>query len=368
LRGARSKSNALRGEPRVPLIARQAVSTLARTKENVLEETPMNRSAARTTRRIALAAIAIGVLAAALPAAAQDAFPSRNVRLVVSFAPGGGVDAMARLFADKLGPMLGQPVVVENRGGAAGLIAGRYIANIEPDGYNVLVASNSMIIAQLMNANPGLDTLRDLRAIASVAPQAIIVTASPELKITTLKELIEAAKTRPLNYGTPGTGSAPHLLFEHLSALAGVKLTHIPFPGAAQALTAAMSGQTHLAVMTLPPAVSLVKAGKLKGIVVTTATRSSALPDVPTAMESGFPNLSTTVWGGFFVPTKTPNAVATKLGDAILKVAAMPDIKEKLGQLGFEPISVAGDTFQRGLADEMKMWSGVIEKAGLKAK
>jgi tripartite-type tricarboxylate transporter receptor subunit TctC len=312
----------------------------------------------------ALAAIAL--LALTGPAAAQDSYPSRTVRLVVSFAPGGGVDAMARLFADKLSPMLGQPVVVENRGGAAGLIAGRSIANVEPDGYNVLVASNSMIIAQLMNANPGLDTLRDLQAVASVAPQAIIVTASPELKINSMKELVELARTRNLNYGTPGTGSAPHLMFEHLSALANVRFTHIPFPGAAQALTAAMSNQTELAVMTLPPAVSLVNANKLKGIVVTTAARSSALPQVPTAAEAGFPNLDITVWGGFFVPSKTPRAVVAKLGDAILKVAAMPDIKEKLSQLGFEPTSIPGEQFQNDVAAEVKMWNDVIKKANIK--
>ncbi len=299
---------------------------------------------------------------------AQDAYPSRTIKLVVSFAPGGGVDAMVRLFAAKLTVLLGQPVVVENRGGAAGLIAGRAIAAMEPDGYNVLVTSNSMIIAQLMNASPGLETLRDLQAVASVAPQAIIVTASPDLRVTTVKDLIALAKTRNLNYGTPGTGGAPHLMFEHLSALANVRMTHIPFAGAAQALTAALSNQTELAVTTLPPAVSLVTSNKLKGIVVTGASRSSALPDVPTAIESGFPNFDVTVWGGFFVPAKTPQAVSTRLGDAILKVAAMPDIKQKLEQLGFEPTSIPGDKFQASLAEEMKMWNGVIENAGLKGK
>jgi tripartite-type tricarboxylate transporter receptor subunit TctC len=322
-----------------------------------------------TLRLHALVAVALAALAlTASRAAAQDSYPSRTVRLVVSFAPGGGVDAMARLFADKLSALLGQTVVVENRGGASGLIAGRYIANIEPDGYNVLVASNSMIIAQLMNANPGLDTLRDLQAVASVAPQAIIVTAAPDLKIASMKDLVALAKTRNLNYGTPGTGSAPHLMFEHLSTLANVRMTHIPFPGAAQALTAAMSNQTELAVMTLPPAVSLVTSNKLTGIVVTTAVRSSALPDVPTAVEAGFPNLDATVWSGFFVPAKTPKAVVARLSDAVLQVAAMPDIKQKLGQLGFEPTSIPGDKFQAALAAEMTMWNGVIEQAGLKAK
>jgi tripartite-type tricarboxylate transporter receptor subunit TctC len=225
-----------------------------------------------------------------------------------------------------------------------------------------------MIIAQLMNPNPGLDTLRDLQAVASVAPQAIIVTVSPGLKVGSMKELIALAKSRNLSYGTPGAGSAPHLLFEHLSTLANVRMTHIPFPGAAQALTAAMSNQTDLAVMTLPPAVSLVTSNKLKGIMVTTAVRSSVLPEVPTARESGFPDLDATVWSGFFVPAKTPKAVVTRLSEAVLKVANMSEIKQKLGQLGFEPTSVPGDKFQASLAAEIRMWNGVIEKAGLKPK
>ena len=308
----------------------------------------------------------LGIAAAmAGPAAAQD---NRPVRLVVSFPPGGGVDAVARLFADKMSAQLGQTVVVENRGGASGIIAGKQVASAEPDGTSVLIASNSMVVAQVMSPNVGLDIARDLKALASAAPQAIIITSQPDLPASTLQELVALAKTRRLNYGSPGAGSVPHLLGVYLlGSLAGVTLDHIPFPGAAQALTNLLGKQTDLAMVTVSPAVTLITGGKMKGIVVTTPQRSAALPQVPTAAESGYPGFSVSVWTGFFVPAKTPKPIADKLEGVILKVANEPEIKAKLSQLGFEPTNIFGERFQRELA-EIKRWDEVVEKAGLKQK
>ncbi|HZO44501.1 MAG TPA: tripartite tricarboxylate transporter substrate binding protein [Xanthobacteraceae bacterium] len=319
------------------------------------------------TVTIALALLAGAALAA--PAAAQEVFPARPVRLIVSFPPGGGVDAVARLFADKMSPMLGQPVVVENRGGASGTIAGKQVATASPDGYSVLVASNSMLVATVMNPRSGLDIARELQAIASTAPQAVIVVARPDIPAASLKELIALARTRPLNYGSPGVGSVPHLVIEHLfTTIENARMEHIPFPGAAQALTGALGGQIEVAVVTLPPAVAQVAAGKLKGIAVTTPARAAALPEVPTTTEAGYPNVAVTVWNGFFVPAKTPKAIADKLGETILAVAAMPDVKARLGQLGFEPTSIAGEQFQRDVVTELKTWAEIVEKAGIKAQ
>jgi tripartite-type tricarboxylate transporter receptor subunit TctC len=208
---------------------------------------------------------------------------------------------------------------------------------------------------------------RDLQAVASVAPQANVVVAAPDLPVGSLKELVDLAGKRSLNYASPGTGSVPQLLLEHLFAtLPGVRMTHVPFPGAAQALTATISSQTEVAVVTLPPAVPLVTSGKLKGIAVTTKDRSAALPNVPTAAEAGYPSITSTVWTAFFVPIKTPKAIGDKLGDAVLKVAAMPDVRQKLQALGFEPSSIPGDQFQRDVAAEVKMWNDVIKKANIK--
>jgi tripartite-type tricarboxylate transporter receptor subunit TctC len=308
------------------------------------------------------------LLLAAGPAAAQDN-PSRPLRLVVSFPPGGGVDAVARLFADKMSALLGQTVVVENRGGASGIIAGKQVAGAEPDGTSVLIASNSMVVAQVMSPNVGLDIARDLKALASVAPQAIIIAAQPDFAANTLQELVAAAKARRLNYGSPGAGSVPHLLGVYLfGSLAGVTLEHIPFPGAAQALTALLGKQIDLAMVTLAPAVTLVADGKMKGIAVTTPERSAALPKVPTAAESGYPGFSVSVWTGFFVPARTPKPVADRLEAVVLKVANDPEIKTKLTQLGFEPTNIAGEPFQRDVAAELKRWDEVVDKAGLKGK
>ena len=319
-------------------------------------------------------AIVLGAIVALTAAASgqesrQDNPSSRPVRLVVSFPPGGGVDAVARLFADRMSALLGQTVVVENRGGASGIIAGKQVASAEPDGTAVLIASNSMVVAQVMSPNVGLDIARDLKALASVAPQAIIITSQPDLPATTLQELIALAKTRRLNYGSPGAGSVPHLLGVYLfGSLAGVTLEHIPFPGAAQALTNLLGKQTDLAMVTLAPAVPLVADGKMKGIVVTTPGRSAALPKVPTAAESGYPGFSVSVWTGFFVPARTPKPVADRLAAVVLKIANEPEIKDKLTKLGFEPTSIPGEQFQRDLVAEIKRWDEVVDKAGLKQK
>ena len=322
-------------------------------------------------RRIvqAFAMVSVVAAAAAGPAAAQDSLPTRPVRLVVSFPPGGGVDAVARLFADKMSAQLGQTVIVENRGGASGIIAGKQVASAEPDGTSVLIASNSMVVAQVMSPNVGLDIARDLKALASAAPQAIIITAQPDFPASTLQELIALAKTRRLNYGSPGAGSVPHLLGVYLfGSLAGVTLEHIPFPGAAQALTSLLGKQTDLAMVTLAPAVTLVADGKMKGIVVTTPERTAALPQVPTAAESGYPGFSVSVWTGFFVPAKTPKPIADKLEGIILKIANEPEIKAKLAQLGFEPTNIPGERFQHEVLAELKRWDEVVDKAGMKQK
>jgi tripartite-type tricarboxylate transporter receptor subunit TctC len=304
------------------------------------------------------------------PAAAQDKpYPSRSVRLVVGFPPGGGVDAVARLFAEKMSGLFGQPVVVMNQGGAAGGIAGKRVSAEEPDGYTVLVNSNSMVIYSLMNPETGLVVERDLQAVASVAPQSIIIVTSPGVNADSLGELIALSRTRSLNYGTPGAGSIPHLLIEQLvSTLQGVHLQHVPFQGAAPALMAVMANQIDIASVTLPPAASLVAAGKVKGIAVTGATRSAALPQIPTAAESGYPTIVASAWTGFFVPPKTSKPVVDRLEQAILQVAAMPDIKEKLAKLGFEPTSTPGAEFRSELAAEIKTWRAVLEKANLVQK
>ena len=299
------------------------------------------------------------------PAAfAQDVYPSRPIRLIVSFAPGGGVDVVARLFADRMSPILGQPIIVENRGGASGLIAGRQVAQAQPDGYTILVATNSMIIGQITNPVQGLDIRHDLQPVASVAPQANIVLAAPDLNVRTLADVVALAKKGSLTYASPGSGSVPQLLFEHFfSTIAQAPMVHVPFAGAAPALTAIMSHQTDVGIVTLPPAVELVATGKIKGIAVTTPDRSAALPQIPTAMESGYPGISSTVWTALFVPAATPPAITARLGEAALRVAALPEIQARLRTLGYEATSTPGEQFQRTVATEYSMWADLLSKS-----
>lgn len=317
--------------------------------------------------KLKILALCGAMLAAGLaPTLAQDNYPSRTIRLVAGFPPGGGLDTIGRLFADKLSVILGQQVVVLNQAGAAGGIAGKRVSTEDPDGYTVLLASNSMVIYSLMHSKAGLLVERDLYPVVSVAPQAVIITTTPTTKANTLKELMELSKTNRLNYGTPGAGSVPHLVIEQLiSAVPGVQMQHVPFQGAAPALTATMSNQIDFASTTLPPAVSLVTGDKVKGIAVTTPARVAALPNIPTTKESGFPDNVVTVWNGFFVPPKTPKAIVDKLEAAILQVAAMPDIKEKLVNIGYEPTAEPGAKFREELSAEIKRWSAVLERIDL---
>ena len=296
-------------------------------------------------------------------------YPSRPLRLVVGFPPGGGLDVIARLFAEKLTQSLGQSVVVENRPGAAGAIAGRQVASAEPDGHTILVNSNSMVINQIMSPNPGLNIERELKPIATVAPQSVIFTAAPDLPVDSLPALIALARTRPLLYGSSGVGSVPHLMVEYLfTSLAGVRMEHVPYQGAAPALTGAMASQVQVASVTTPPAVPLVQAGKLKGLAVTSAARAATLPAVPTVAEAGYPGFAVNVWCGFFMPAATPAPVAERFGREVLAVAAMPEIKDKLAALGFDTATTASEQFARDLSDEIKRWTEVVQKAQIKTQ
>jgi tripartite-type tricarboxylate transporter receptor subunit TctC len=321
------------------------------------------------TIRRALFAVCLALVFPWIPPceAQSGGYPSRPVRFVVGFPPGGGVDVVARLLGERLAQIWGQAVVVENRPGASGSIAGRQAANAKPDGYTVLVNSNSMLVHQVMNPGLGFDMERQLIAILSVAPQPIIIAVAPDLPASSVKDLIALARARKLNYGTPGLGSIPHLVIEYLfTSLSDTQMEHVPYAGAALALTATMTSQIHVTSVTMPPAVSLIKAGKIKGIAVTSGERTSALPDIPTVKESGFPGFEASAWTGFFMPAGTPKAVVDRFGEAMLKVAGMPEISDKLAGLGFVPTSTPGEQFRREISEEIKRWTGVVEKANIK--
>lgn len=319
---------------------------------------------------VVLALLFATVMSLGIRTAAADPMvaSSQPIRFIVSFAPGGGVDIVARLIADRLSAAIGQTVVVENRPGAAGVIAARQVTSADPDGRTVLVASNPLLINQVLKPEANFQIAKELTPIASVGPQSIVIVAPPELPVASLKDLFELARKKDTNYSTTGAGSLSHLAIEYLLASQpGTRMQHIPFTGAAPALTAVMSSQVEAGSSTVPPAMPLLASGKLKALAVANTERSALLPNVPTLAEAGFPALPVSAWVGFFVSAKTPPAFVESLSKAVIAVAERPDIKTKLLEMGFEPKSSGSQQFGRELAAELALWTDVVTKAKIAA-
>ena len=311
---------------------------------------------------------AVLTLAWMAPSHAQRGpYPSAPVRVVVGFPPGGGVDVVARMIGQRMPGVWGQHVVVDNRPGAASVLATRLVTAAAPDGYTVLINSNTMIVNQVGNPNAGIDVERQLLPILNVAWQPNIIVAAAALPAGTLAEVIALSRTRKLSFGSPGHGSMGHLAAAYLfNILAKSDILHVPYSGAAPALTAAISGQVELAGMTLPPAVPHVKAGRVKAIAVTSAKRALTLPEIPTVAESGCPGYEVNVFSGFFMPAGTPKPVADRFYEAVLKVMAMAEVKEQLATLGFEPADTSHQEFRRLVSDEVRKWAKVLAATNIK--
>ncbi len=289
-----------------------------------------------------------------------------KITIVVGFPPGGGVDIVGRLVAEKLSIMLNKPVIVENKPGASSGIATKYVASAKPDGQTIFVNSNSMLVNQLMNPDSGYDVNRDLAPIGKFFSQANILVANNDLPANNLSELIALAKKQDITFSSPGIGSIPHLAAERLLTVnSNIKVRHIPYPGASPALASAIGGQVQLASVSAPTAVNFIKGGKLKGLVVTSAQRVSSLPNVPTAIELGYKGFAVETWGGFFAPVATPKSIIYALENAITKIMTEPEMKEKLINLGFELVIVKPDTFQQEINEELKTWKDLLGKIKL---
>jgi tripartite-type tricarboxylate transporter receptor subunit TctC len=304
------------------------------------------------------------------PAHAQrGVYPSAPVRVIVGFTPGGGVDVVARLIGQKMAGIWGQPVVVENRPGASSGIATRFVAGSAPDGYTVLINSNSMLVNQVASPDAGYDVERQLIPILNVAWQPTIIVAAPDLPVSSLGDVISLSRTRKLSYGTPGHAGISHLSGTYLfNMLAKVDILHVSYKGAAPALSAVMARETELAFTTLPPAVPLIKSGRVKAIAVTTTKRASSLPEIPTVAESGFPGFNVSTFTGFFMPVGTPKAVVESFRQTAVKVLAMADIKEKIAGLGYEQADPSNEDFPQIVSDELKQWAKVVKETNIKVE
>ena len=311
--------------------------------------------------RYALVALAAGM---ALPAAAQE-YPTRPVRVIVPFSPGGATDILARLVGTQLSARLGQSVLVENRPGSGGNIGADYVAKAPADGYTLAAAGIPQAIGQSLFKNLPYSMERDLAPITLMATFPSVIGVHPSLPVRSIKELLALARSRPgdLNFGAV-TGSPNHLAIELLNVLGKVKMVHIPYKGGGPVVVDVAAGHIHLASMGLPPAMRMVQAGKLRPLAVTGASRSPVLKDVPTVQEAGLPDNELTSWYGIFAPAGTPGAVIAKLHGEIAAALKAPAVSERLTTLGAEPSGKGPEDFGRYVRAEIGKWAGVVKASG----
>ena len=316
-----------------------------------------------TPLRCAVFAVAAVVTDAAL----AQAYPSRPVRFVVPQTPGGASDALARVTGQKLGDRWNQQFVIDNRGGAGGNIGTDTVAKSAPDGYTWLLAyvGTHAINAALYKKLP-FDPDRDFAPVATLATLPFVVIVNNNLPVKNVQELIALAKTKPggLSYGSAGSGSVNHLLGVMLNSLGGVNIVHVPYRGAAAALTDTMSGQVQMYYASMPSVVQHVRAGAVRAIAVTSAARSDALKDVPTIAESGFPGFDVNPWFGILVPAGTPAAVIGKINGDVNQTLAQKDVIDRFTNLGAVPFSTTPAQFSRIAHDDIVKWAKVVRESG----
>ena len=323
----------------------------------------------RLTSLVGVAVAAALTLAITAPASA-DQYPSRTIHLVVGFPPGGINDIVARLIAPKMAETLGQTVIVENRSGAGGTIGAAHVAQSAPDGYTLMLGSvSNLAMASALYKSLPYDSARDFAPVALVAASPNIMVVNPAFPVHSVKDLIKLAKEKPgtINYASAGVGTSNHLTVELLKVMTGIDIVHVPFKGDTPAVTAVLANQVPMMFPTLPVALPYIKSGKLRAIAVSSAKRSTLLPDVPTVAESaGLPKFAVSVWVGVVAPAKTPQAIIDKLNAAIRKAADAPDTREHLAKLGVEPDTDTPAQFGSYIAAETKQWSQVARSAHIK--
>ena len=302
---------------------------------------------------------------------AQDAFPARPITVVVGFAPGGGTDLTARIIAKKLAENLGQSVIVENRSGAGGNIAASYVAKAAPDGYTILLtAPGSIVVAPHLISNLPYNPRTDLTPIsmAVVFPNVLVV--HPSVPAKTVAEYIKLSNAKPgtMFYGSSGMGNAGHLAGELFKIVTKADITHVAYKGGGPAMADLLGGQVPSVFASAPSAVPQIKAGKIRALATTGATRSTFLPDVPTVAEAGFPNFEATNWYAYMAPTKTPRAIVEQLNRELAKVLNTPEVRNQLLAQGTEPHPNTIEQLGKYIESEYATWGRVVKEAGIKAE
>ncbi len=318
-----------------------------------------------------LVILGFAAAASALPsvAAAQAPYPAKPVRVVVAFAPGGFADGVARLIGQKISESMGQPVVIDNRGGAGGNIAARLVAAAPSDGYTLLVNTAAISINASLYKNPGFDISRDFVPVALTGSTPGLFAVHASNPAGSLQELIRLAKGKGVNYATAGVGSSSHLAGDYLlRSLAGLNAIHIPYQGGGPAVTAAIANQVEVLSLSMPPVVPHIKAGRLKGLAISSLKRVAALPEVPTVTEAGFPGFEERSWVGYFAPAGTKAEIVKKVNGGVNQALGLADVRARLDSLGLEPQPLTPAEFSNYVRSEVAKWAKVVKTTGITAE
>jgi len=312
--------------------------------------------------------IAVALSAAVFAASAFAAYPERPVKVINGFAPGGGSDILLRAILPALSDKLGQPMVVDYKVGAGGNVAIESVARSAPDGYTILMGFAGLATAPALVAKLPFDPIKDLAPISLVGIVPNVLAVYPGVPVNSVKELVAYAKANPgkLNFSSPGTGTTQHLVAEMFKLAAGIDMVHVPYKGGGQAQADVVSGVAQLNFNVVPTSLAMIRAGKLKAFAVTGRTRSEALPDVPTMIESGYANFTAVTWNGLLAPAGTPRDIIQKLNEVVVSVMKTPAMKEQLAKLGQEAAWNTPEEFAAFLREETEKWKKVIPAAGIK--
>jgi tripartite-type tricarboxylate transporter receptor subunit TctC len=315
-------------------------------------------------------ALALTAAAAAAQPAPMQAWPARPIHLIVPFPAGSSPDLIARLLAEKLPHALGQPVIVENRPGAGGNLGTGLVARAAPDGYTIgLSIPGPLAVNTVLYKKMEYDPFKDLAPVSLIGASPNLLVVDPKLGVNSVKEFVALAKSQPgkLNYGSVGNGSSSHLTMELFKEAAGLDIVHVPYPGSPQVNAAILNGQVAAGFVVPATAMPLVQAGRLKALAVTTSVRSVVLPEYPTLVESGYPQVVSTAWNAVVAPAKTPRPIVDRLSREIVAIVFSDDVREKMIRIYFQPIGTSPDGLSRLMRSEVKRWGKVIRKTGATA-
>ena len=321
-------------------------------------------------RTLALSFCSLSLLFAAAPISAQTSsnYPTKPIRIIVPYAPGGSTDVLFRIFAPRLTEVLGQQALIDNRPGAASTIGLDIVAKSPPDGYTIGVANIAY------GANPSIykkmpfDAEKDLAPVGLVSIVTMVLSVHPSVPARSVKEYIALAKAHPgtLAYGSAGNGSANHLATARFAHMAGINLQHVPYKGGGPAVVAVVGGEVSTLFATIPSAIEHFKSGRLRPLAVSSAKRNAALPNLPTVAEAGVPGYEAIEWQGVMVPAGTPREVVLKLNQALTKIVAIPDVKERVAALGSDLVTSTPEEFDTFVKHELAVWSKVVKDVGIK--